>query len=534
MSAIESNTRRAASAEDGFALVTTVALVAIMLVIGTALLSVVLTQTAQTRTERVDDSAFNLAEAALNAEAFLLGRNWPQSAAQRPVPGSPAAPCGGSPGNLGQTITGPLTAAAASPSPTVTDQVQSILSQTYAGGGASATSRWWVTACEEGGRTAWDDSLLDGLSYDPSVATAPAPRPRRMWVRAEALVDGRRRAVVGLVQVGQARVFPSDLAVVTGQMGADLTSTLGTLNGGQVAGPLLSSLVAPSSPNRPVIDGTVGLRCSLLDQSALLGCLSGVFKTTSGLNPSLSGLLQSNDYVDFRSDTAIAGDQLALLRQQAQASGTYYPTDSAGQGTVAAGAPCLPAGSAGKVVFIEQIGDGTGSCLLNTAGGAAARTLVVGAGGVRVQGGGTFTGVVYALHRKALPGGGVCSVPGEPRADVCIEGGSKVMGGVFVDDNASLPSASRHGRFLVVPPMVNLNSLTGSLLCNPLLGPLLCNTVDGLVNTLGLNTVLGTVLPQLNPSLPAVTYDATTVGAVTAFGDSALVSGTFRQVPPRF
>ena len=65
--------------EQGIALATTIILVAVMLVMGAAILEVVNTQAQQTSKDRAGESAFNLAEATLNSEAFLLGRNWPQA-----------------------------------------------------------------------------------------------------------------------------------------------------------------------------------------------------------------------------------------------------------------------------------------------------------------------------------------------------------------------------------------------------------------------------------------------------------------------
>jgi type II secretory pathway pseudopilin PulG len=511
--------------QRGIALVTTVLVVGVMLVLGTAMFALVLTQTGQTRTERVNQSSFNLAESVLNADAFLLGRNWPQSSGQVPNPGASATPCSG------QTLTGTVATPASTTTPA--GQIQSVLAQTFTGGDVSSASRWWVTACESGGRTAWDDALLAGAAYDPSVAADPTAKSRRMWVRAEALVRGRRRAVVGLVQAGQTPVFPRNLAVVTGTWGtSDLVNTVGTVLTGQALGPLLGMVLGGTNP---IVAGTVGLRCSLLDQSVLLGCLAGLFKATSATP--LGPLLQGNHYVDFRSDTVIRADQLAQLRRQAQAMGTYYATDSSGAGTVAAGAACLPANSAGKIVFIEKVGNGTGSCVLNTAGGKAARALIVGSGGVRVTGGGTYTGVIHVLHHTALSG-----------ADVSIEG-SKVVGGVFVDNNPALAGANRHGKVVVVPPAINmsqvLTSITSTLpLCKVIIvGPITCGltsllgqTLDGILGTLGITAtqLAAAIVPQLNPALPAVTYDANVVGAVAAFGDSSLVTGTFREVPPRF
>jgi len=519
---------RAFRREEGAALLTAIVAVTLMATVGFSLLSVVDSQTKETRTERASESAFNLAEAVLNAQAFLAGRNWPRSTAQMPAPATAAAPCSG------QTMAGTLAVPAASV--TMRDQIQNMLAQTYRG--ATAGSQWWVTACEEGGRNAWDASLLNGLAYDPSVVASPTAKPRRMWIRAEAEVGGRRRAVVGLVQAGQAPVFPSNLAVVTGKVGADLTTTSGQLLTGAVVGPLLGTL---TGGGQPLIQGPVGLRCSLLDNVELLGCLSGLFKATTMLT--VAPILQANNFVDFRSDTAISAEQLALLRQQAQETGTYYATTSGGVGGVANGAACLPAGSAGKIVFIEQVGDGTGSCILSTNANPSATALIVGAGGVRVQGNGTFTGVIYALHRKALAGG---------IADVRIvgtaaAGSPKVVGAVFADDNPALAAASRHGVVEVVPPPINMtavvNSITSTLpLCQiPILGPITCaltgllsGTLDALLGTLGISatTLAGAIVPQLNPSLPAITYNATVVKKAATFGDSALVTGSFRQVAP--
>jgi hypothetical protein len=514
---------RALRSERGNALITAVLVVATMAGLGTAMVSVIDAQTTQTRVERSSDTAFNLAEASLNAEAFLLGRNWPQSTANMPAPGGAASPCSG------QTITGTLDDPAASV--TLRDQVQRLLAQTYTGSTTTAGAQWWLTACQDGGVDSWNSSLLNGLAYDPTIASSPAAQPRRMWVRAEAKIDGRRRAVAALVQAGQQPVFPS-LALVTGNIGDDLGNVLNVL----VSGPLLSPLTSILLNSDPMVVGNVGLRCSLLDAADLLTCLSGLLKATSALGP-IGALLQANNYADYNSDSTISADQLTLLRQQAQATGTYYPTPSNGVGAVANGASCFPAGSAptaGKIIFIDKIGDGTGSCVNNPAGaGASAKALIVGSGGVRVCANaacsasgtpGTYTGVIYALHRT------------DPALeDVRIEYGSKVIGGVYIDDNAALALASRHGSFRVIPPAVSISAMQNSLLCSlPLLGPVLCGTLTLLINVLGLNAVLAGITPQIAPALPALTYNDTVVKSVATFGDSAVVPGTFRQVTPMF
>lgn len=517
-------------AEDGVALVTAIILTAVMLIMGAAVLSLTDEQGRQSNIDRRADQAFNLAEATLNAQAFLIGRNWPSSSSGTPAPASPAAPCSG------QTSTGTLATPTATTS--LPDQVQSILAQSYDAGDTPTTSQWWVTTCEEGGRDTWNGSLLNGRAYDPSITTDTTAKPRRLWVRAEARVNGRKRAVVGLVQAGQQPAFPNNLAVVTGKIDGDVNmvtnaTTTAITGANSLTGPLLGSLLGSTSP---IVKGPVGLRCSLLDSTDLLGCLSGLYKATNDI-PLLKSTLQANDYVNFRGNSTISSEQLAQLRQQAQATNTYYGKASSGNGVVADGAACLPSGSAGKIIFIEQIGDGTGSCILNTAGGASAKSLIVGAGGVRVTGGGTYTGTIYALHRKALA-----------FADVRISGSSKVVGGVFVDDDASL-GANAHGSVQITPPTLNLTTALNSLIpglpvCQvPILGPLTCSLtnllnmpLNLLTSTLGIDTstLVAALAPQMSSAMPAISYDATVVKAVTTMGDSAVVTGTFRQVTPRY
>jgi hypothetical protein len=471
---------RALRSERGSALVTAIVVVATMLVLGTATLSVVLAQTDQTRKERTGESTFNLAEATLNAQAFLLARDWPQTVN--------AASCSS------QTMNGTLTTPSAS-AMTLRDQVQRILSQTYAGDVDASTSQWWVTTCAEAGRDSWDSSLLNGPSYDSSPASTG---PRRMWVRAEARVEGRKRAVVALVQAGQAPVYPN-LALVTGTMGGDLGSTLANLTNG----PLLGSLLGLLIDQNPMYVGDIGLRCSLLDANTLLSCVSGVFKLTSALLP----FLQANNYVHYAADHVASGDQIAQLRQQAYRQRPTPTTD-----TVANGAACLPAASAGKVIYIDKVGDGTGSCILNTAANPSAKALIVASGGVRVTGGGKFTGVINTLRGKAL----ASDVP-----DVRIEGGSLVDGAVFADDNSAL-GAKNHGQVQVIIPPPSCTGLVQALLCALL----------GLVPFLG--STVNAILPQLSPYLPAITYNQAVVSAVTTFNDSAIVAGTFRQVAPMY
>ena len=77
--------------ERGSVLVTAILLLAVMMSLGFAVMSSVDTQTRQSRVERERESTFNLAEASLSAQTFILGRLGTGLATrQYPLHGCPA------------------------------------------------------------------------------------------------------------------------------------------------------------------------------------------------------------------------------------------------------------------------------------------------------------------------------------------------------------------------------------------------------------------------------------------------------------
>ena len=67
--------------QGGWAVVTFMLIVAIMLAIGLATLAIVDSQSRASGVERSRASAFTLAEGAMNGQAFMLSRAWPDSSA---------------------------------------------------------------------------------------------------------------------------------------------------------------------------------------------------------------------------------------------------------------------------------------------------------------------------------------------------------------------------------------------------------------------------------------------------------------------
>src|SRR5215211_2704840 len=76
MTYLRSTHHRLTEDQGGSALVTAVMLMLVMLVAGLSILSAIDTQTSSSTVERQRETAFNLAEGAMNAQMFALSRDW--------------------------------------------------------------------------------------------------------------------------------------------------------------------------------------------------------------------------------------------------------------------------------------------------------------------------------------------------------------------------------------------------------------------------------------------------------------------------
>src|SRR5215212_4678986 len=77
-------------AEAGSALIAAIVLLTIMIGVALAVLAYVDTETKQSGVSRNRESAFNIAEAAMNAQIFSLSQNWPGNAGRALVQCLPA------------------------------------------------------------------------------------------------------------------------------------------------------------------------------------------------------------------------------------------------------------------------------------------------------------------------------------------------------------------------------------------------------------------------------------------------------------
>jgi type II secretory pathway pseudopilin PulG len=264
-----SRIRARLSEERGWGLVSSVLVVGILLSLALPLLSLVDTQQLQSAQERKSESSFNLSEAALDAEVFVLGKDWPTTAT-----GAYPAAC---------------TVASASlncPSP-------ELLTRTYTGG--DYVNRNWTVQVRDDTGTEY---------YDPAViANRPAWDSNdnaKLWVRADARASTGVRTVVALVKrVEKVESFPRN-AITSGWFG---TSN----NGNKVIVDTQGDTAQPAP---------LAVRCTAPPPSA--GCLD--YETDKGqVSPNTAA-------PGFANPTAVHPDVLERLRQTARSLDSYYPT----------------------------------------------------------------------------------------------------------------------------------------------------------------------------------------------------------------
>lgn len=281
--------------QEGVALLTVMVLMSVMLTTGFALVSTVDTQTSASRSERVRDSAFNLAESALNAQIFALAHDWPGL-------GRAALPYG--------------TCAPGSTSTRCPDTASLT-------GGASADliGATWETRVRDNGA-----GSAPTFYSDASTALQPgydANADGQAWVRAQATAQAHTRTLVALVRVQRQEEDALHGALIAGSI--DITNfgnkELIRANGGLVAVRCptpLTLLTYPGTCLGHALRGTTGTLTSLM----------------SLLSVQIRGTVPATGYLG---GDAVKVEARARLKATAIADGTYYtvcPTEAQMTGRV--------------------------------------------------------------------------------------------------------------------------------------------------------------------------------------------------------
>jgi Tfp pilus assembly protein PilX len=371
--------RRLRRDEGGWALVTAITLVSVMLGVGVATYGYVDGQTQQSRVGREKETAFNMAEAAINAQIFQLGRDWPAGGSSAPANQYP-------------------TCTQASTSPRCPSAAQ--LTSMFASPDIDSTTTW--------GTSVRDNNTNATQNHYSDATTASAPGwdnngDGKLWVRAQARAKGKTRTIIAMVRAQEQQ---EDLP-----RGALISGRLDISNNGK----------------KPIIDaaggstqsGLVAVRC-IPQMNEATPCLghalggTGATPTMADLNALLDFQISPNiTQTGYGSQPAMTPEARARMKATAIANGTYY----------ASGCPTA-AGLSGQIVYIEN---GNCSYTSNTQfNSPTSPGMVLIANGSLYLGGTTnFYGIIYHSNEAGSTG-----------TVVQIQGDAVVVGGVLVDGNA--------------------------------------------------------------------------------------------------
>jgi Tfp pilus assembly protein PilX len=563
--------------ERGIALVTALLSTVVMLALGLALLAIVDTQTSQSASERTRDRGFNLSESVLNSEAFVLGRNWAASQpAGNPACAAASAGFADTLGSTGITAAGlvPTTtgnaqpgAAQAGTTSAATTRLRANLDASYTDS-AYANATWQVNICDNVvGKTVWNGpTLLAQPAWD-------ANGDNKVWVRAQSTVAGKTRTLVGLVQVNTTTAVDPKYGLIAGNVSQDLGPAASTITNTQVLTNVTSGLLNTGSPTVAAdaaypspASGVTGVRCGLLDNiSQVKTCVTGAIGALSQV-PLVNNLVTQGTLVQYPYVSSSSANTTGQLRTQAQSTGGVYMETAPGSSTADSNTPScgITGATSSSVVFIEKVGTGDQYCVINVGTtGVAYKALVIGSGRVIIRGNGAittyqgtpastpnlFTGVIYALNLQTADQ----TVSTPTRELVRIEKGARVKGAVHAD--------GKNATIGLIAPDFDTSALVTGLLCpgalcalaptlNGLLGTLgVSGTVNALINGtclvslpilgctvslpgLGLNSVVGGITAQLTTYGSPIHADVATINALSVFGASGVVPGSFQDLQP--
>ncbi|HEX2028561.1 MAG TPA: hypothetical protein VHF25_11265, partial [Nitriliruptorales bacterium] len=190
--------------ERGNVMVTAILLIGAMMGLGLAAMSQVDNQSSQSRKQRHGESTFNLAEGALSQQIFILGRRGT-----------------GTPTNPYPPVCGTGMAA----NDFCPDPAKLALNYDFATQQDFDSETKWRTWVRDNGTSpdpaAADTYWTDALLGDQITGVSGRPRydqngDKLMWVRAQASVRGRDRAIVGLIRIEPRPVTMPAYAVLSG------------------------------------------------------------------------------------------------------------------------------------------------------------------------------------------------------------------------------------------------------------------------------------------------------------------------------
>jgi hypothetical protein len=374
--------------EDGIAIALAVILMAFMLTMGLAAASYVDEQSTLTAKQRQRETAFNVAEAALNAQVTQISHHWVgingyDSSTGTTNPSVGFMPC---PGGAFCPTASELT--------------------TLVPGADTKVAITWQT-------NVYDNDSTRGLGsyFADSLVGATPPcgcdqnLDGKVWVRAEATVRGHKRVIVSLVQEQTQAESAPHAAIIAGALTIE--------NNGLHSVPIIDSN-----------GGIVAVRCSVPPppENSTTPCLGqplGVSPTQTTadwdnlLNNQISGFSNgSGAQQNYPGPPVFSADQLNRFLNTARAEGTYFTS--------------CPSTLAGQVVVIDTVGNCTytGTDVWNSETQPGFLILLNSQSSLTLGGTTVFYGIIYHANQ---------GTPQSSAPLIITQGNTLIQGGVIID-----------------------------------------------------------------------------------------------------
>jgi Tfp pilus assembly protein PilX len=374
--------RRLTRAQDGWAMVLAILVMVAVLSMGLAALALVDGTQKRSGEERVGETSFNLAEAAMTNQTLLLSNRWPSSSATA------------YPSSCTRTST-------ATGCPDATTLVAG-----FSNTDVNTASTWTVTVRDDLGSAAsyYSRSVLDSTTCAGGGA-APCSwdsnRNGTLWVRAQATVNGKTRTLVALVKLQTIRLSLPRNAITAGHFSTNNNGlkTIVDEKGCQAKS-------RPSQNCNATQPAPIAVRCTTATPGVSGDSCLGY----------RSVQVAPNNYIMGYGGNVLTPTQLSQMKSYAQQQGTYYTA-------------CPTAAQlAGSMVYVDGASCSYTGGTYNSS--SAPGVLVVDRGTLTLGGSSTYYGLIY-MANNLVP-------PADAGNILVLTGTAYVQGAVFVEGNGGV------------------------------------------------------------------------------------------------
>lgn len=378
---------RKTSDEQGFVLVTAIILLVVIMGLGLGLLFLTDNQQKASASEQAKEAAFNVAEAALNAQVGQISRAWPTKAEEAVSSCTPS------------TVYSTKSYCPTAESLKVGYEKNASPAACPAGSskdawGSSLSNQWttYVREPESATSTVFNSATESGqIGYDPSY--------NKLWIRSVGVVQCQVVSLVTLVA--------RQLVTTSFPENAVTANWFKITNTGKKV--LVNTQGKESQP------AGVSARCRGFKSKA--ECEK--YRKEEGFSQVSPDTTETTPESPSSTMTA---SQLEAVKKQAESAGTYYASGQCPSG--------LPSGT---LVYIE------GPCEVEGGANETANTeaspgfLVIANGTFSMGGTSTFYGVIYMVNKQGSNG-----------AVLSLQGNAHIIGAVNVDGNGGVEFGSSH------------------------------------------------------------------------------------------